>query len=368
MRIVLATLLMSAALSAGLSAQTPVAQAPAADARTVAQNLAARLEANFVYPDRGKLYADTLRAKAAAGAYDALSGAALAMKLTEDLQAVNPDGHLRVMFEGAGGPAMLGAGPMPGPGAAPGRMPMRRPPITPIEHAGWIAPGIAYVRFNLFPGDPAIVAAARAFMADHASAKTIIFDVRTHRGGGTDEMDAIFPWLYAKPTPLVAMATRKSVFDAGLSPLQEGATLHRVQADPAFVTLEHWAQPGRDQRLAKAKVYLLTSPRTASAAEHFALALKATGRATLIGGTTAGANHFGGMEDVGGGFVAFVPVGRTYDPRTGKDWEGAGVAPDIETKPEDALVKALTLADVAPETAATLSAKVAPTEPMVRRR
>ena len=105
---------------------------------------------------------------------------------------------------------------------------------------------------------------------------------------------------------------------------------------------------------------------TASAAEHFALALKGTGRATLIGQPTSGANHFGGDMELGGGYTAFIPVGRTFDPATGKDWEGTGIAPDITVPPEDALVKALALAGVAETEAAALSAKVAPTSPMTR--
>lgn len=63
----------------------------------------------------------------------------------------------------------------------------------------------------------------------------------------------------------------------------------------------------------------------------------------------------------------FLPVGRAYDPRTGKDWEGTGVAPDIDTPPEDALIKALTLSGIAPAKAAELSTKVAPMMPMMRR-
>ena len=103
---------------------------------------------------------------------------------------------------------------------------------------------------------------------------------------------------------------------------------------------------------------------TGSAAEHFALALKRTARATLIGSATYGANHFGGDQDIGGDFTAFIPVGRTYNPETGEDWEGKGVAPDIDVPPGEALIEALKLAGVPAEEAARLSASVAPMVPM----
>jgi hypothetical protein len=53
----------------------------------------------------------------------------------------------------------------------------------------------------------------------------------------------------------------------------------------------------------------------------------------LIGERTAGANHFGGIEPIGAGLAAFIPVGRTYDPDTGKDWESTGVAPESRCSP-----------------------------------
>jgi C-terminal processing protease CtpA/Prc len=37
----------------------------------------------------------------------------------------------------------------------------------------------------------------------------------------------------------------------------------------------------------------------------------------------------------------FLPVGRTIDPDTGKDWEGAGIAPDVPVAPTLALEEAL---------------------------
>lgn len=99
-----------------------------------------------------------------------------------------------------------------------------------------------------------------------------------------------------------------------------------------------------ETRLQSTPVYYLTSRRTASAAEHLAMAFKRTHRATLIGEKTAGAGHFGGVEDIGNRFAAFIPVGRTYDPDDGWGWEGHGITPDITTHADEALSMALDLA------------------------
>jgi len=277
-----------------------------------------------------------------------------------------------VMFGGMGGgpqviirrPPDAAGGPLPGEGRP---MMVRIMPPPAIEHGDWIAPGIAFIRFNGFPSEPETVEAARQFMIEHADAETVIFDLRTHMGGGLAEMDAIFPWLFDKPTHLLTMATRKSVDDAGGSPIGDVASMRLVAGDPDYVTREHWVTPGDDRRLTGAKVFVLTSSFSASAAEHFALALKHTKRATVIGRTTAGANHFGGDQDLGGGFSVFLPVGRAYDPTTAKDWEGVGVTPDINVAPEGALVKALIMAGLASDTAQQLSARFAPAIPMVDR-
>jgi hypothetical protein len=248
MRLFFGVLLSSIACVQAAPAQTPTAPVAAAisniDQRALAKDLATRLESDFVYPDQGKRYAAMLRANADKGAYDALKGGELAKKLSDDLQQVAVDGHLRVMFEGAGGgPQIVIKRPADPSGAPPAGEPkqvmIRMTPPPEIEHAGWIAPKIAFVRFNLFPSSPDAMEAAHKFMATHANAKVIIFDLRTHMGGGLAEMDAIFPWLFTKPTRLATMATRKSVDEAGNSPIAGVPTLRIVQADPNFVTREH---------------------------------------------------------------------------------------------------------------------------------
>jgi hypothetical protein len=356
----LPALLMAAAPLAVLpvvaAEQGAPASTPAVDANAVAETYAALLERDYVYPETGERYAAAIRAAIAAGRYAPLTGEALGTAIDADVSAVSPDGHLRVRVPDGAAPATGGAAPV------------RRPPRVPIEQAGWIAPGIAFIRFNVFPQDAAVTAAAAKFMADHADAKAIIFDIRTHGGGGMDQMDVIFPWLFAKETRLVTMATRASVDAQGDSPIAGIPSMRQVAGDAGMVTREHWATPNGDARLRDAKVYVLTSGATGSAAEHFSLAMKHTGRGVLIGDPTAGANHFGRGEDLGGGYTGFIPVGRTYDPATGKDWEGIGVLPDIAVAPAEALVRALTELGVDAAEAKRLSDAHMPSAPMERRK
>ncbi|NOX83740.1 MAG: hypothetical protein GXP06_12300 [Alphaproteobacteria bacterium] len=77
-------------------------------------------------------------------------------------------------------------------------------------------------------------------------------------------------------------------------------------------------------------VYVLTSKRTASAAELAADAFKISGRAKIIGETTAGQMLSQKIFDVPGGFQLSLPIADYYSAENGRI-EGVGVAPDIET-------------------------------------
>ena len=316
--------------------------------------LADELDKAFVYPAQGAAYATMLRANVAAGRYADQSPKDAARMMTADLQAVAPDGHLRVEKEDERR--------QPG-GNAAGK---DHPPV--LERGGWIAPGIAFLRINAFLPNDQETADVAKFMADHADAEAIIFDLRTHGGGGLAQMDVIFPWLFDKEKRLVTMAMRRSVEEEHGTPFGDGPSMRKLAGTAQETVWEHWALPNEDPRLRDARIILLTSERTASAAEHFALAMKHTGRARLVGSHTAGANHFGGGVSLGGGLSAFIPIGRTYDPLTGKDWEGTGVLPDLECPPERALEYALRSLGVAPEEAAALEAEYMPDPERMKRR
>jgi hypothetical protein len=320
------------------------------EGRAVALKLADQLVSSFVYHDQAQAYAAMLRKNAAAGRYDSGTREALAKLLTDDLQAVHKDGHLHVEVTDHQERGGANAGP-----------PTGFPPL--IQSAKTIAPGIGYIRFSAFFGTDEEMSAVRKWLADNRNDKALIFDLRNHHGGGLDEQDAIFSYIFGAKTPLVKMAMARDIYEQHGSPVKPGPTLvFAAESDDMVAT--HSAIPGEDTPLRHAKVYLLVSNKTASAAEHFALALKSTGRATLIGEATAGANHFGGGQDISEHFGVWMPVGRTYDIKTGKDWEGAGIAPDIAVDPRQALVVALEKAGVSHDEAVRLDAQEVPAEPV----
>ncbi|TMJ20567.1 MAG: S41 family peptidase [Alphaproteobacteria bacterium] len=327
--------------------------------RTIVGALADALERNYVFPDVALRYAQALRTKAAAGGYADL-GDRFGETVTADLQAIHADRHVR--FGPTGGPDAAGPGPRrvmmapgaagappPGPGGPAPRRVMRRPDASSaIGQSGWIADGVAYIDIGLFPGTPETVERFRAFLEAHKDARAIIFDIRGHHGGGLADMDAIFSYIYPRETLLLGMDTRTAAERQGGNPMGESGTIRRASAPDGISRTMHYAIPGPDTPLRRAQVFLLTSRRSGSAAEHFALALKRTHRATLIGETTAGAGHYGRMVDFGG-YAAFVPVGRTFDPDNNWDWEGVGVSPDVPVPADQALDEALRRLGVTPE-------------------
>lgn len=322
------------------------AQAPAESRTQTVNDLATKLEAHYYDPAVGKKYAAMLRANAAAGNYDSIiDNKAFAKQVTDDIQAVAFDGHLKLV-------AKAKAAPTGGQAAAePDGIPKA------IEAAERLTKDIAYIRLGRFFGEPENVAAIRKFLIDNQDAKTLIFDVRTHIGGGLDEMNAMFPLLFDKETILVGMDTRAGVG----SPLEDGPRLRRVAAPANVVRREHFVVPAAGPRpLAKAKVFVLASGRTGSAGEHFVLSLKRTHRATVIGETTYGAGNFGDNEQIAGGFSAFIPVGRTFDPDTNKGWDYVGIAPNVAVPAAEALIEALVRSGVPKAEAQALSAKYGP--------
>jgi C-terminal processing protease CtpA/Prc len=329
------------------SASAQVAQAmDRTSIRAAVAELAELMEDNYVFPDAARQYAEHLRARAAAGAYDGLTEPALlAETLQTELREVHPDAHLRVAASGAeqGGPRVR-HGP-PGGGQA-------------ISNAMWLADGVGYVRVNGLPSTDESVAQMTRALDQLAEAQTLIIDLRRCPGGALREMDVLFSRLYAEPTRVMIMDTRS---DAAMPLDTVDATRLRRAPGPAGVTRdEHWAMPTAPvNALSDARVFVLTG-RTGSACEHLAQALRETGRATLVGTRTDGAGHYGGDRSFGAGrFQIFLPVGNSYAPGA-QSWESVGVQPHRDVALDDALGEVLREIGAPAEAAARVPAIEAP--------
>jgi C-terminal processing protease CtpA/Prc len=324
-------------------AKTPFVKA---DAEAAVRDLAAAIEENYLFPKVGKTYATFLRSNLEAGKYATFADSeTFARQVTEDLRARHKDGHLRLEVVR---PEQSGAQQAPNGGP---------PTANAVAKSGWLAPGVAYIEFTAFPGNEATLAEVRKFLDSHKDAKSLIIDVRRNGGGGLAETNLVFAQIFAQPTTLVDMDIRSAVEAKYGSPFDPNDPfLRRIDGPPTINRREHVAIPAARQfGLKDAKVYLLTSKKTFSAAEHLALSLKRTHRATLVGEATGGGAHFGGMAPMGKGYAAFIPVGRTFDPDTGESWEGTGVKPDVEVGADKALDEALRLAGVGISGAAALA-------------
>jgi len=341
-----------------LMSPVALAQTPAAQRVEVVEALAAALERDYVYPETGAAYASALRAKAAGGAYAAGDDLAFAEQVRGDLYAVKEDRHLQLMSPipapGGNGPRMVQGPGTDGPKA--------------VEATRRLTPDIAYIRFRMFPGDAQSAADIDRFVAANAGVKTLIIDARGHRGGSPADIDLLFADLFSKQTDLVQMEVRKAVADENAWMAEEGPTFRVVPSAPDMLVRQHMAVPSANPRLEDTKLYVLQSAVSGSAAEHLLLAVKLSRRGTLVGETSAGANHFGYGLGLPAGFSTFIPVGRTFDPATGLDWEGTGVAPDIKAASVDALVAALQDAGLGADEAAALNATLSYIPPKPRPR
>lgn len=184
-----------------------------------------------------------------------------------------------------------------------------------------VAPGIRLWRLEDFSTDTLDRVGIESRLGALRSGEALILDLRDNRGGEA----RLFRWmagcLFAEPTPVYAIEIR----------IAEGSQLTRRGATPSAA-----CRSAADRPMA-----VLVNGMTASTAELAAFVLQARGRARIIGSRTYGASHAAEFYPLAHGFGAMIPIGRTFDPLTGDDWEGNGVVPDLPVDPDGALDAAI---------------------------
>ncbi|HYR09933.1 MAG TPA: S41 family peptidase, partial [Longimicrobium sp.] len=243
----------------------------------VVDSIGRLLERLHAAPDTGQMIAGRLRERLAGGAYASLTARdAFAAAVTQDMQGVNGDRHLRLVTgtpglrrQGPGGPQADGGG------------------FGPVE----MLPGnVGYVRLTGPMNDtPGALNAATAALRQVESADAVILDLRGVPGGSPVMVDHIASHFVTPGTPLVQVYNRS-----------EESTVVRT----ALQTV-----PG--PRRLEVPLYVLVDQGSFSAAEALPFILQSLGRATIVGEQTRG----------GGRNNQFIPVGR--------GWEGIGIRPEV---------------------------------------
>ncbi|MGH6649875.1 MAG: S41 family peptidase [Sphingopyxis sp.] len=315
---------------------TPAAadEAPltAADKRAVVEQLGATLEANYVFPDKAKTIAATLRSRLDAGDYDAAPDRrALASKLTDDLIAASNDLHFSVGVDPEW-VADYAAKQDPARAAALREQDRRDEARTNFGFTGlrYLDGNIAYVDLSHFADPELGYDAAAAAMRFVENGDAVIYDLRYNNGGYLEMAQLLASQLFPGDKD-------QELFDYDYN--LDGRRVERGQ----------WVLPALPaKRLTGKPVYVLTGSTSFSAAEWFAYTLKKLGRATLVGERTAGGAHPVDRKPVGTDFFLQVPIGQIRDPVDRGDFEGQGVTPDHLVPSADALAVAhrLALADL----------------------
>ncbi len=311
MALVLAGLL-GAGVSAGEEARPEAAELDGEARQTMAGKLAESLREVYVFEDKAEAMAARVEGRLREGAYEAASAEELAARLTADLRGVAGDKHLRVFV-------------LP-PEARKSEQDLAKARRR-FEERAWrqnygfrrieiLEGNVGYLELRKF-ADPAVAGeTASAAMATLANSEALIIDLRQNSGGSPFMVQLLASYLLEeKPQHLVDQYVRS---------LDATRQIHSLP----------WL-PGK--RMPDAPVFVLTSGETFSAAEGFTYLLQSLERATVVGERTAGGAHPVKVVSLGHGVAAAIPFARAINPITGTNWEGTGVAPDVEAPAAAAL-------------------------------
>ena len=274
----------------------------------VVHEVQALVEARYVYPGIGAQVAQVLATGLAEGRYPA-DERRLAEAVTADLQSVNGDKHLRLLYHDQ----PIGHRE-PGDDAEEYAAVARWAQQTcgGVASVQRLAGNVGYLDLQpiLFPaviGGELITAAMNLL----AATEGLIIDVRQCLGGEPAMVAFLISYLWDHdPVQLTGLQERQD------DRPRQSWTLPYV--------------PGR--RFGKAKpVYALTSATTFSGGEQLAYDLQQLRRAVIIGETTRGGGHAREGFRVGPHLEATISVAAAVNPVSGTSWEGTGVTPDIHT-------------------------------------
>ncbi len=323
----------SAAQSSGLAGPTNMVRVDKAvkpnylfdyaQRQVVLDGVIQNLRDHYPDPDVARSAARSLRIQNALGRFhSAVEPGAFAALVTSQLRESTHDMHLEVVFSERE-LLLAGAGPSPAVEAE-YRSAVRASNCT-FQPVRTLPGNISYLKFSTFP-DPGLCASIAAeAMESLNSSSAVILDLRDNSGGSPQMVMFLAAYFFDRPAFF-------------WNP--------RESSEARMWTLS----PAPRSRLASTPLFVLTSSRTWSAAEHFTYGMKMLHRAVIVGETTSGATDAGVFHRIDAHFGIGISETRARNPYSTPDWAARGVSPDVSVPADKAL-------QAAEERAAQLIAK-----------
>ncbi|MER5635406.1 S41 family peptidase [Kitasatospora sp. NPDC002227] len=281
----------------------------------IVEETARLTEEGYVFAEIGTGIATVLRDRLAAGHYHAAQDPEELGKLvTEDLQSVNGDRHLRLKFHPEEIPAKQDSAAMAMMSRF-GELSLGGVPAVERLTGGVVRLEIGPIILPLSLAVEPLTAALNLV----AGAQALVLDLRGCIGGSPETVSYICGYLFDERTHLNTLYDRED------------------DAETQFWTPPHVPGPrfGGSKPLA-----VLTSKATFSGGEELAYDLQQRGRARVYGERTGGGANPRVGHTVHPHLEATIPVATAINPVSGTNWELVGVAPDVETDPAEALAAA----------------------------
>ena len=275
----------------------------------------------YVFPEIAKLTEEHLLNQLKEGHFNQFeSNEAFAEALTESVQSINKDKHMRIRANR----------PYVAPSNSPERKIEERLDRINRSRAGnsgftnvrILEGNVGYLDLRGFAGLENGKVIADAYMKLMARTDAIIIDLSKNGGGSPNMVQYLCSYFFDEKLHLNSLYYR------------EGNE-----------TIEFWTLDNVDGiKMPDVPLFIITSNRTFSGAEEFSYNMQTQKRAILVGQVSGGGANPGSTRAINQDLSVFIPTGKAINPITKTNWEGVGVIPEVETTAEEAFDRAVELA------------------------
>lgn len=289
------------------------------DKRQIVQLISENLLETYIDLDFAKEMTSALKSNIKSNRYKSITNPNEFSKIvTQDLQKVSKDLHLKLSFE----PKKIAQKKR----VMPEEMKIKRAQMMAMRMAeinyGFtevkvLNGNIGYLNLRMFADIKYAKYAATAAMSFLNNTNAIIIDLRTN-GGGVPSMMQLLSSYFTGAKPIL------------LSNFYERKTNSKTQLY-TFETID-------GKRMTNKPLYILTSKKTFSAAEAFTYTLKHLGKAVVVGEITKGGANRTKTINLNNNFSISIPYIKSIHPVTKSNWEVVGIQPTIKTSEKEAFV------------------------------